>query len=63
MLGAAAVCAITAAPVNLCHLIGRPGSCNTRGGGVGMNKVASTTWISILVLVAIVVTALLLYNN
>ena len=32
-------------------------------GGVGMNKVASTTWLSILVLLAIVVTALVLYNN
>ncbi len=32
-------------------------------GGVQMNKVASTTWVSILILIAIVVTALVLYNN
>jgi hypothetical protein len=52
-------------PVNPDHwpALFRPVSCNARGGGVGMNKVASTTWLSILVLVAIVVTALVLYNN
>ena len=32
-------------------------------GGAGMNKVASTTWWAILVLVAIVIAALMLYNN
>ena len=50
--------------VNLVHssVYGRPRRCNARGGGVGMNKVASTTWISIVILIGILVAALVLYN-
>lgn len=52
--------------VNLDHFqpADRPGHCSARGRkDFGMNKVASTSWISVVILIAIVITALVLYNN
>lgn len=52
------------AAVNLCiYVISGAVVAMLGVGGVGMNKVASTTWISILILFAIVITALALYNR
>lgn len=41
----------------------RPACCTAERRSVGMNNVASVSWISVLVLVAIVVIALMAYNR